>query len=167
MRDALSIFDKVAGASGEKITYKDVISNLNILDYEYYFRMVDAFIKCDLPSVLNILDEVVRNGFDTESFVQGLAEHFRELLVAKDVNTIGLMECSEAVRQRYFNQASLAEEGFVLTALQILNTCDLTLGRAANKRLHTEISLSKICYAKQAYAADFFAGQSDAIKKMM
>ncbi len=165
MRDALSIFDKVAGASGEKITYKDVISNLNILDYEYYFRMVDAFLKCDLPAVLNILDEVVRNGFDTESFVQGLAEHFRELLVAKDVNTIGLMECSEAVRQRYFNQASLAEEGFVLTALQILNTCDLTLGRAANKRLHTEIALSKICYAKQAYAADFFAGQADAIKK--
>ncbi|MBK8702068.1 MAG: DNA polymerase III subunit gamma/tau [Saprospiraceae bacterium] len=167
MRDALSIFDKISGASGDVITYKDVISNLNILDYDYYFRMVDAFIRSDLPGVLNILNEVVRNGFDTESFIQGLAEHFRELLVAKDETTIQLMECSDSVKQRYFNQAAMAEESFILTALHILNTCDLTLARANNKRLHAEIALSKIAYAQQAYETDFFAPEAGGIKKKM
>jgi DNA polymerase III subunit gamma/tau len=166
MRDALSIFDKIAGATqGATITYKDVISNLNVLDYDYYFRMVDAFLRSDLTSVLLILDEVVKNGFDTESFVEGLMEHMRELLVSKDPKTLEIMECTDALKQRYYNQAVLAEEAFILTGLNTLNTCDLTLPRANNKRLHVEIALSKITYAKQAYDADLFAG--DASKKKM
>jgi DNA polymerase III subunit gamma/tau len=167
MRDALSIFDKVSGASGDVITYKDVISNLNILDYDYYFKMVDAFLRSDLSDVLNLLDEVVKNGFDVESFIEGLAQHFRELLISKDANTIHIMECSDALKQRYYNQALLAEEGFILSAMSILNVCDLTLNRSHNKRLHSEIALSKITYAKQAYEADFLAPSGQIKKKMI
>lgn len=167
MRDALSIFDKVAGASEGIITYKDVVSNLNLLDYDYYFRIVDGFLRSDLTNVLTIIDEIVKNGFDLESFVLGLAEHFRELLLSKDPNTIQLMECSDSLKQRYYNQAVLCKEGFVLSALNILNTCDLTLSRANNKRLHVEIALSKITYSHQAYESDYLAPSADGNKKKM
>ncbi len=167
MRDALSIFDKISGAADEVITYKDVISNLNILDYDYYFKMVDAFLRSDLSDVFNLLDEIVKNGFETESFVEGLNQHFRELLVSKDAATIQLMECSDSLKQRYFNQAALADEGFILSSMNILNVCDLTLNRSTNKRLHTEIALSKISYAKQAYEADFLAPSGQIKKKMI
>lgn len=167
MRDALSIFDKIAGATEGKITYKDVISNLNVLDYDYYFKICDAFQKSDLPSALLILDDVIKNGFDAESFIQGLSEHFRELLVCKDEQTAMLLECSDAVKQKYFDQANMLKEGFILSALNILNNCDLTIGRSNNKRLHTEIAISKIAYASQAYEVDYLAPSGDQIKKKM
>jgi DNA polymerase-3 subunit gamma/tau len=167
MRDALSIFDKVAGATEGKITYKDVVSNLNLLDYDYYFQIVEGFTRSDLSKVLNLLDEIVKNGFDLESFVLGLSEHFRELLLCKEPSTIHIMECSDALKQRYYDQAMNIKEGLVLTAMNILNICDLTLSRANNKRLHTEIALSKITYAYQAYETDFLAAPTDAIKKKM
>ncbi len=167
MRDALSIFDKISGSSGDVITYKDVISNLNILDYDYYFRMVDAFLKADLTSVILILDEVVKNGFELETFIDGLGNHFRELLISRDKQTIHLLETTDILKSRYFNQGVLTKEAFILTAMSVLNACELTLARTNNKRLHVEVALSKITYASKAYETDFLAPPSEQIKKKM
>jgi DNA polymerase III subunit gamma/tau len=167
MRDALSIFDKISGSSGDIITYNDVITNLNILDYDYYFKMVDAFLRSDLPGSLMLLDEVVKNGFEIETFIEGLNAHMRDLLISKDVNTIKMMETTDAIKSRYFNQSAFAKEAFLLTSMNILNTCDITMNRTNNKRLHTEIALSKIVYAFKAYETDFLAAPSEQIKKKM
>ncbi|HOY13210.1 MAG TPA: DNA polymerase III subunit gamma/tau [Saprospiraceae bacterium] len=145
MRDALSIFDKVASAVDGNITYKDIIQHLNVLDYEYFFKTTDACLRGDLKSVFLTIDEVIKNGFEAEHFVQGLSEHMRNLLLSKDTATITLLECSEELRQRYFNQGALATESFILSALDILNTCDVGMPRASNKRLLTELTLSKLC----------------------
>lgn len=145
MRDALSIFDKVASAVEGNITYKDIIQHLNVLDYEYFFKTTDACLRGDLKSVFLTIDEVIKNGFEAEHFVQGLSEHMRNLLLSKDTATITLLECSEELRQRYFNQGALATESFILSALDILNTCDVGMPRASNKRLLTELTLSKLC----------------------
>lgn len=144
MRDALSIYDKIANAADTEITYQDVIANLNILDYEYYFRTVDALIREDVSEALLILDEVIRRGFDTELFLQGLAEHMRELMICKDQRTIGLLDASEGLKNRYLNQAQLAKKSMLLSGLDLLNQCDIALPRASNKRLYVEITLSKI-----------------------
>jgi DNA polymerase III subunit gamma/tau len=147
MRDALSIFDRIASSSADgNIYYKDVVENLNVLDYDHYFGLTDACLRSDLPALLLGFDKIVKSGFDPELVVNGLAEHLRELLVSKDPQTVGLLECSDDLKQRYFNQASAASESFILTALDILNTCDIHLARANNKRLYIEIALSKICY---------------------
>lgn len=147
MRDALSIFDRIASSSTDgNIYYKDVVANLNVLDYDYYFTLTDACLRADLPDLMLAFDKIVKLGFDPELVVTGLAEHLRELLVSKDPQTVGLLECSDELKQRYFNQASAAPESFILTALDILNTCDIHLPRATNKRLAIEIALSKICY---------------------
>jgi DNA polymerase III subunit gamma/tau len=167
MRDALSIFDKISGSSGDIITYKDVITNLNILDYDFYFRVVDAFLKADLTSTILILDEIVKNGFEIEMFIDGLGSHFRELLISRDKQTIHLLETTEILKVRYYNQAILAKEGFILTAMNILNACELTLNRSNNKRLHIEVALSKITYASKAYETDFLAPPTEQIKKKM
>lgn len=146
MRDALSIFDKVASAVSGQITYKDVISNLNILDYDYYFRLVDAFVKSQLADGFLILDEVMHNGFEPEQLVQGLASHLRELLVSKDKQTVALMEVSDDQKRRYYDQARLCHQSFLLSALNVLNQCDIDLPRSTNKRLATEIAFSKLTY---------------------
>ena len=145
MRDALSIFDKVASAVEGNITYKDIIQHLNVLDYEYFFKTTDACSRGDLKNVFLTIDEVIKNGFEAEHFVQGLSEHMRNLLLSKDTATITVLECSEELRQRYFNQGALATESFILSALDILNTCDVGMPRASNKRLLTELTLSKLC----------------------
>jgi DNA polymerase-3 subunit gamma/tau len=160
MRDALSIFDKIASATGEHITYKDVISNLNILDYEFYFKVVDAFLREDLSDVLLIMDQVIRDGFEPEQFIQGLAEHMRDLLVCKDVRTIGLLDISDALKERYQHQAALASKSMLLTGLDILNQCDISLPRSKNKRLYTEIALSKINFSKRAIESNLTSGDS-------
>jgi DNA polymerase-3 subunit gamma/tau len=160
MRDALSIFDKIASATGEHITYKDVITNLNILDYDFYFKVVDAFLREDLSDVLLIMDQVIRDGFEPEQFIQGLAEHMRDLLVCKDSRTIGLLDVSESLKERYQHQAALASKSVLLTGLDILNQCDIALPRSKNKRLYTEIALSKINFASRAIESDLSTGNS-------
>jgi DNA polymerase III subunit gamma/tau len=163
MRDALSIFDKISGASGDIITYKDVIANLNILDYEYYFKMTDTFLRSDHPSAFLLLDEVIKNGFDIESFIEGLMGHLRELLIAKDPQTVNMMETTDTLKKRYYEQATLASESFLLSGLNILNIADLTLPRANNKRLHLEIALAKLNHLNQISETSIFEG--DANKK--
>ena len=125
LRDALSIFDRIVSFSGKKITYNDVITNLNVLDYDYYFRFTDALLTSNLQQVLLIFDEITKNGFEGDLFVSGLAEHLRNLLVCKDKETLRLLEVSDSLKERYHQQATIAPAAFLLTALNIANECDV------------------------------------------
>ena len=146
LRDALSIFDRIVSFSGKKISYADVIENLNVLDYDYFFRFVDALLVEDLPQVMLTFDQVLRRGFDADIFVNGLAEHFRNLLVCQSERTLELLELSESLRERYRTQAQRTPAGFLLTALNLANQCDVNYRMARNKRLHVEMTLIKMCY---------------------
>lgn len=165
MRDALSIFDKIASASGDHITYKDVIANLNILDYEYYFKVVDAFLRQDLSDVLLTMDAVIRAGFEPDQFIQGLADHMRDLLVCKDGRTLSLLDVSESLKSRYQHQAALTNRAVLLTGLDILNQCDIALPRSKNKRLYTEIALSKIAFTHRALEVDLMSSSAQSQEK--
>lgn len=149
MRDALSIYDKIASGAGKQITYKDVIDNLNILDYDYHFRITDACLHQDLSKVMLILDETITKGFDVEQTMQGFSEHLRDLMVCKSPDTIQLLNTTKTLRQRYLDQANLCTKAFLLSSLNILNQADVHFPRAKNKRLHVEIALSKITYISQ------------------
>jgi DNA polymerase-3 subunit gamma/tau len=150
LRDALSIFDRIVSFSGKKIIYEDVITNLNILDYEYYFRFTDALLFQDVSKVMLVFDEVLRNGFDGDLFINGLAEHFRDLLICKDVATLKLLEVSDSLKKRYHQQAQIVPNSFLLTALNLANNCDINYKMARNKRLHVEMCLIKMAYISQA-----------------
>ena len=144
LRDALSIFDQMVSFSGNNITYKDVINNLNVLDYEYYFGMVENILANDINSVLLLLNEVVNKGFDPQNFIQGMANHLRNLLLGKDQRVIDLMEVSNQLKARYAKQAERCSTEFLLKALDIANECDINFRSANNKRLHLEIALLKM-----------------------
>lgn len=151
MRDALSIFDRIVSSSeSEIITYKQVLKNLNLLDYEYFFKITDYLIQSDLSNILLLFSNVLREGFEANLFVTGLSEHLRQLLISKDPRTHILLEVGEDLKNRYINQSNLIDKGFVLTALSILNKCDYHFPLAQNKRLHVEITLSKICHINDA-----------------
>lgn len=144
MRDALSIFDQVVSFSGKKITYQDVITNLNVLDYDYYFRLVDHFIKNEVADVLLILDEVLNHGFDGHHFINGLSGHLRNLLVCTDSVTIQLLEVGGEIRDKYKIQAGKCKSEFLLGALEISNECDYKYKTSQNKRLLVELALIKM-----------------------
>ena len=144
LRDALSIFDQMVSFSGSNITYQDVITNLNVLDYEYYFRMVDNILAGDINSMLLLLNEVINKGFDPQNFIQGMASHLRNLLLGKDKRVVALMEVSNQLKDRYIKQAERCDTAFILKALDIANECDINFRSANNKRLHLEIALMKM-----------------------
>ena len=150
LRDALSIFDRIVSFAGKKITYEDVITNLNVLDYDYFFRFTDALLTSDLRQVLLIFAEITRNGFESDLFINGLAEHLRNLLVCKDKETLRLLEVSESLKKRYHEQAAVAPASFLLTALNLANDCDVNYKMARNKNLHVEMTLIKMCHISQA-----------------
>lgn len=150
LRDALSVFDRIAAFSGQEIIYQDVIDNLNVLDYDYYFKFVDALLIEDMSSVLLIFDEVLKKGFDPDIFLNGLSEHLRNLLVVKDRQTIELLTLSEGLQQRYLQQAAKTSSTFLLTALNLANDCDIHYKTARNKRLHVEMTLIKMTYIQRA-----------------
>lgn len=152
LRDALSIFDRIVSYSGKKLTYDDVISNLNVLDYDYYFKTIDAIMASDVASILLQFDEIQQKGFEADTFIMGLAEHIRNLLVCKDSRTQLLLDAGESLTERYFNQAILAPISLLLTALNICNDCDIHFKMARNKRLHVEMALIKMTYIQ--YAVD-------------
>lgn len=147
LRDALSIFDQMVSFSGNNITYQDVITNLNVLDYEYYFRMVDNILAGDINSMLLLLNEVINKGFDPQNFIQGMASHLRNLLLGKDPRVVVLMEVSKQLQERYIKQAERCETSFILRALDIANECDINFRSANNKRLHLEVALMKMVSA--------------------
>ena len=144
MRDALSIFDQIVSFSGKSITYKDVISNLNVLDYDYYFRLVDLFLKNDISGSLLLFNEILDHGFDGHHFITGLSSHFRDVLVCKDQVTIQLLEVGGEIKEKYKVQAGHCESDFLIGALQIANECDLQYKASQNKRLLVELAVIKI-----------------------
>lgn len=141
LRDALSTFDQIVSYSGDKITYKNVIENLNILDYEYYFKVTGYLINNDIHNLLLIFNEIIENGFDGQHFIVGLSEHLRNLLVLKSPATIGLMHVSDTLKEKYTSQTNDCPADFLLTALQICNKFDLSFKSSSNKKLHIEIAL--------------------------
>ncbi|MDR3328273.1 MAG: DNA polymerase III subunit gamma/tau [Prevotellaceae bacterium] len=145
MRDALSIFDQIVSFCGKDITYKTVIENLNVLDYEYYFRLIDIFLREDVTNALLILNEIINKGFDIHSFVLGLSSHFRDLLVSRDEQTLKLLQVSELVVRQYAEQAAKCEPQFIYKALEITNQCELNYRISKNKRLLVELMLIKLC----------------------
>lgn len=145
LRDALSIFDQMVSFSGTSITYQDVIANLNVLDYEYYFKVVDFMLQRDNSSTLLILNDIISNGFDGQHFITGLGSHLRNLLVAQDSMTVSLMDVSESLRERYAAQSGRCHAGFLLRSLEIINQCDIHYKSSNHKRLHLEIALLNIC----------------------
>ena len=161
MRDALSIFDRIVSSSEDNtITYKQVLQNLNLLDYDYFFKITDHILQSDLSSVLLLFSKVLREGFDANLFVNGLSEHLRQLLISKDPRTHILLEVGEELKARYINQSSLVDKSFALSALNIINQCDYQYPLAQNKRLHVEIALSKLCHIK-----DIIKGKDQVLEK--
>ena len=145
LRDALSIFDQMVSFSGKNITYKDVIENLNVLDYDYYFQIVDHILHGNTSDILLILNDIIRKGFEPQHFVSGMGNHLRSLLVCKDPITVQLLEVSEQLKQRYLIQSQTCPLPILIKALEINNQCDIDYRAANNKRLHLEIALLKMC----------------------
>ena len=145
LRDALSIFDQMVSFSGKSITYKDVIDNLNVLDYDYYFQIVDYILRGNTSDILLILNDIISKGFEPQHFVSGMGNHLRSLMVCKDPVTVQLLEVSEQLRQRYLMQSQICPLPFLIKALEINNKCDIDYRAANNKRLHLEIALLKMC----------------------
>ena len=145
MRDALSIFDQIVSYCGNKITYKEVIDILNVLDYEYYLQMVDCFVRGDVVGSLMILDKIINKGFDVQSFVSGLSSHFRDLLVAQNERSISLLQVSDSIKKRYAEQAKICPPDFLYKALELSVQCELNYKTSKNKRLLVELMLIKIC----------------------
>jgi len=145
LRDALSIFDQMVSFSGKTITYKSVIDNLNVLDYDYYFQIVDHILQGHTSDILLILNDIISKGFEPQHFVSGMGNHLRSLLVCKEPVTVQLLEVSEQLRQRYLAQAQACPLPFLVKALEINNQCDIDYRATNNKRLHLEIALLKMC----------------------
>jgi DNA polymerase III subunit gamma/tau len=146
LRDALSIFDRIISFSGSKMSYQDVINNLNILDYDYYFKITDALLTENVSDLLLFFNDILEKGFDAEIFMNGLAAHLRNLLVCKNPPTLQLLEVSDTVKKRYQQQAQISPNSFILTAISLINDCDIHYKMSRNKRLHIEIYLLKMAY---------------------
>jgi DNA polymerase-3 subunit gamma/tau len=145
MRDALSIFDQLVAFCGNTITYEQTIAVLNVLNADYYFRLVEYALNHDVAQALLLFNDVLNHGFDASHFVTGFAQHLRDVLVSKDPQTVPLLETSEAIQQRYAAQAQLCTPVWLFRALDILNTCDINYRTARNKRLTVELALVKLC----------------------
>lgn len=144
MRDALSIFDQLVSFSGRNLGYRQVIENLNVLDYDYYFRITDCLLDTKMPEAMMLIDEIINNGFDGQHFIIGLGEHLRNLLICKDTVTLKLLEVSASLRDRYYKQSSRCDSGFLLKSLDLVNRCDIDYRAANNKRLHIELAVLQI-----------------------
>lgn len=145
LRDALSIFDQIVSFAGTSIRYKDVISNLSILDYDYYFSVTESICAGDIPAVLLTFNKLLIEGFDGHQFINGLASHFRDLLVSKDTVTLPLLEVSKNTRERYREQAGNIATGHLLKFLAVCSQCDIDYRMAKNQRLHVELALLRLC----------------------
>ncbi len=154
MRDALSIFDQVVSFSNNHITYQNVIENLNVLDYQYYFRLTEDFLNGDYADSLQVLDELLSKGFDAQQFITGLSMHLRNILVCHDPKTIPLLEVGAAIAQRYKEMAAACPPPFLIEALQVTNQFDVAFRQSPNHRLHVELMLIKLCGLNQKKKSD-------------
>ncbi len=153
LRDALSMFDQIVSFSDSKVTYRNVIDNLNILDYDYYFSIIDSLLKEETAGTLLLFDEILSKGFDGSHFISGLSEHFRNLLVSKDVATLKLLEVSEGIKAKYLQQSQASSVSFLLSALNIANQCELSYKLSKNQRLQVELALLKMCHLPAAFSS--------------
>lgn len=145
MRDALSIFDQVVSFTNGNITYQSVIDNLNVLDYEYYFRLTDSILSGNVRASILILNEILSKGFDGQNIITGLAAHFRDLLVCRDEATLILFEVGASIRERYKEMAKRCPDQLLFKAIELANTCDLNYRASRNKRLLLELTLIQLC----------------------
>jgi len=153
MRDALSILDQVVSFTGGNITYQAVIDNLNVLDYEYYFRLTDAMLAGNVRAAMLLLNEILNRGFDGQNIITGLAGHFRDLLVCKDEATLILFEVGASIRERYREMAKRCPDQLLFKAIELANTCDLNYRVSRNKRLLLELTLIQLCQLTQQHHA--------------
>ncbi|MEO3403798.1 DNA polymerase III subunit gamma/tau [Mucilaginibacter sp. CAU 1740] len=151
LRDALSMFDQIVSFSGGKVTYRSVIDNLNILDYDYYFNITGSLLGEDTAKALLFFDEILSRGFDGAHFIAGLSEHFRNLLVGKDQSTLKLLEVSEGIKTKYLQQSQQASVSFLLSAMNIANQCDISYKLSKNQRLQVELALLKMCHLPSVF----------------
>lgn len=147
MRDGLSILDQIVSYSGKTIEYSDVIENLNVLDYEFYLRATDAFLRADVSTLLLLFNEILEKGFDGHNFVSGISSHLRNLLVCRDEETISLLEAGPKTREKYIEQTKRCKLEFLYRGLDILSICDINYKTSKNKRLHVELALIKFATA--------------------
>lgn len=164
LRDALSMFDLIVTfSSGRELTYQETIANLHILDYDYYFKVVEALLVGSISQALLIFDEILKKGFDGNNFINGLSEHLRDLMVCKDPQTVHLLQVSDQTKERYLKQSSEAGLSFLLSALNLANHCDLHYKASKNQRLHVELALMKM--AKLPHAISLAAVTAEDSKK--
>lgn len=152
LRDALSMFDQLVSYAGHTLTYKQVIENLNVLDYEYYFRITDSILDYNISNALLLVNEILDNGFEGQHFITGLGQHLRNLLVSKDPSTLKILETSRSVKETYYKQSQRCPVKFLLDALTIINECDINYRTSNNKKLHLEISLLQLCNLSATYS---------------
>jgi DNA polymerase-3 subunit gamma/tau len=146
LRDSLSIFDRIASQSKGKITYAGVLDSLQLLDYDYFFRMTDALMREDVSQVFLTLADIQKRGFDSEAFIYGFSEHLRDVLLCKDTATASLLTHGEKIKARYLDQAEAIQKSSLITYLDLINQCEITYSRALNKWLHLEMALIRMCY---------------------
>lgn len=144
MRDALSIFDQIVSFSGNKITYKETIANLNVLDYDYYFKLTECFQKGDVSQSLIIFNEILDKGFNPHYFILGLMQHFRDLLICRDAQTIQLLEVGGEIRERYRKQSADCSSDMLIAALRLATDCDIQYKSSSNQRFLVELTLVRI-----------------------
>ncbi len=161
MRDALSIFDQLVSLCGKTIKYKDVIENLNVLDYEYYFRCVESALRGDVSTALLTFNQILEKGFDGLNFVSGLNSHLRDLLVSKDEITLKLLEATPLIKQRYQQQSAGCSVDFLYRALDIGSNCDINYKNSKNQRLHVELALIRMCRLSKVSAEEGEKKNSD------
>jgi DNA polymerase III subunit gamma/tau len=154
LRDALSIFDQMASIGESSITYAEVIENLSVLDYDYYFELSDAFRAQDVAGVLQIFDTILQKGFDAQIFLNGLSSHFRDLMVVKDERTLSLLDVPSHIAPKYLEQSNSISQGFLVNAINIANKYDQSYKISRNQRLHVELALIKICYLTALAVSD-------------
>ncbi len=154
MRDALSIFDQAASYTNGNITYQAVIDNLNVLDYEYYFRLTDCILSGNIRAALLLFNEILNKGFDGQNIVTGLTSHFRDLLVCKDESTLQLFEVGASIRERYKEMAQRCPDQLLFRAIELSNTCDLNYRTSRNKRLLVELLLIQLCQLNNRESTD-------------
>lgn len=145
LRDALSIFDQIVSFSGNNITYQNVIDNLNILDYDYYFKLTDAIFEHKIADCLLIFNDILSKGFDGHNFISGLAEHFRNLLICQDTSTLKLLEVGENIKEKYKEQALKGNTPLYVSFLDTTSKADVSYKSSKNQRLLVEVMLMQLC----------------------
>ena len=150
MRDALSIMDKIVSFTNGELTYQNTLEHLNVLDADYFFKLLEAMQQQDLSSALLTYDDINRKGFEGDHVLNGFSEFLRNLLVCKDSKVLNLLEVVESFKPRFAEAAKNVDAGYLVSALNILNESEINFRSARNKRLHVELALIKLCYLKQA-----------------